>query len=327
MKRKPRRGADQETQAENRYPATQAMATAAELKIHRSLIGVSARVVVDCAASAVIVYAEALLEVPIRIDVPSGVKILYVAKTEDEEARLAEKGLSTLLVSDVGLSRLSQVRVAVLVAISRMLVAAADVVVCLSGIAGTKKIDVLTVVEVGHEFAPLFSGAVSDSRIGDVQPEVLERVIRLATELGAEGREGKPVGTIFVVGDSERVLELSKQLILNPFHGYPEGQRNILSDDLQETLKELSTIDGAFVVRGNGVVESAGTYLKPSGQGEFDLPRGFGARHQAAAAITDLTGAIAVAVSESSGAVTVFRAGQMAAELEKAQAGLSDRFH
>ncbi|RME36449.1 MAG: hypothetical protein D6788_11575, partial [Planctomycetota bacterium] len=140
--------------------------------------------------------------------------------------------------------------------------------------------------------------------------------------LGSEGREGKPVGTLFVVGDAEGVRPLTRQLILNPFQGYPESQRNILDPNLTETVKELATIDGAFVIRGDGVIESAGTYLKAAGQTEFELPQGLGARHQAAAAITHLTRAIGVTVSESTGTVTVFRGGLMVAELEKPRAAV-----
>ena len=142
-------------------------------------------------------------------------------------------------------------------------------------------------------------------------------MIEIASELGSEGREGKPVGTLFVVGNQEKVLPLTRQLILNPFKGYPEDNRNILDHSLEETIKELSAIDGAFIIRGDGIVESCGTYLKTSGQEEFELPQGLGTRHHAAAAITSVTDSIAVTVSESTGAVTIFRGGAIITEIEK----------
>ena len=43
------------------------------------------------------------------------------------------------------------------------------------------------------------------------------------------GREGKSIGAMFVLGDHEEVIKLIKQLILNPFHGYAEEDRNILN--------------------------------------------------------------------------------------------------
>jgi hypothetical protein len=129
------------------------------------------------------------------------------------------------------------------------------------------------------------------------------------------------VGAIFVVGDANRVLSMSRPLILNPFHGHPEEKRNIMDRAFEETIKELSTIDGAFVVRGDGVVESCGVLLKTAGQEAFELPRGLGARHHAAAGITAVTKATAVTVSESTGNVMVFRGGKAILEVEKIRLG------
>jgi hypothetical protein len=49
-----------------------------------------------------------------------------------------------------------------------------------------------------------------------VDPTALKAVLRLALELGREGREGKKVGTAFIIGDTNEVLKRSHQLILNP---------------------------------------------------------------------------------------------------------------
>ena len=114
-------------------------------------------------------------------------------------------------------------------------------------------------------------------------------MLTLAGELGVEGREGRPVGTLFVIGDSDRVLAQSHQLVINPFHGYPEGERNILDPRLEETIKEFSAIDGAFIVRGDGVILAAGRYLAPRGKLDPPLPHGLGTRHEAAASITAMT--------------------------------------
>lgn len=154
----------------------------------------------------------------------------------------------------------------------------------------------------------------------EIRPEVIERVVNIASELGHEGREGKPVGAMFVVGDSERVISLSRQLIINPLRGYEEHERNILDHALEETVKELSTLDGAFIVRGDGVIESCGTFLKTASQDGYELPQGLGARHHAAAAITAVTESLAVTVSESTGTVSIFRNGNIVTEIEKLRA-------
>ena len=112
-------------------------------------------------------------------------------------------------------------------------------------------------------------------------------------------------------------MRSSHQAIFNPFKGYPEENRNILDHSLQETIKELSVIDGAFIIRGDGVIESCGTYLKTASQQEFELPQGLGTRHHSAAAITSVTESIAVTISESTGTVSIFRKGVIITEIEK----------
>jgi DNA integrity scanning protein DisA with diadenylate cyclase activity len=97
--------------------------------------------------------------------------------------------------------------------------------------------------------------------------------------------------------------------VVNPFTGYPEEQRNILDPSLEETVKEFSRIDGAFLIRGDGVIEAAGLYLRSKSRVE-GMPAGLGARHAAAAAITAETGAVSIAVSESTRRISIFRGGR-----------------
>jgi len=81
-------------------------------------------------------------------------------------------------------------------------------------------------------------------------------------------------------------------------------------------VKEFSSIDGAFVIRGNGVVEAAGSLIQASGNGIL-LPSGLGARHAAAAAVSVAANCIAIAVSSSTSQVTLFRRGVMLPLTEK----------
>jgi DNA integrity scanning protein DisA with diadenylate cyclase activity len=118
------------------------------------------------------------------------------------------------------------------------------------------------------------------------------------------------VGALFVIGDSERVLSQSRALVLNPFHGYPEGRRNILDPQVEETIKEFSAIDGAFIIRGDGVVLAAGIQLVPTAAAP-QLLNGLGTRHAAACAITASTAAVAIVISQSTGAISIFKSGEM----------------
>ena len=96
---------------------------------------------------------------------------------------------------------------------------------------------------------------------------------------------------------------------MNPFKGYPENERNILDPSLDETIKEYALMDGAFIIRRDGVVESAGTFLgAPASPAQAP---GLGARHAAAAGVTAATDALAVAISESSAEIRIFKGGQL----------------
>jgi DNA integrity scanning protein DisA with diadenylate cyclase activity len=127
-----------------------------------------------------------------------------------------------------------------------------------------------------------------------------------------------------VLGDHEKVLSLSSQLVFNPFHGHPEESLNINEPQVRESLKEFSSIDGAFVIRDDGVVLAAGRYLNVGYHGEA-LPQGLGTRHAAAAAITQVTESIAFTISESTGKVTIFRGGKILTEIEKGSPSPSTR--
>ena len=205
-------------------------------------------------------------------------------------------------------SRSSQVEIAILLALSRGLIDRADRVVSVFGLPETGVVDTVVVTDVGVEFETFVS--VRQRPLAEMaQRGVLERVLQIGRELATQGREGRPVGALFVVGDHARVLDHSSQLVMNPFKGYPDDERNLLDPRLDETIKEYALMDGAFVVRRDGVVESAGTFLgAPASPTQSP---GLGARHAAAAAITAATDALGVAVSESSGEIRIFKGGQL----------------
>jgi len=267
---------------------------------------------------AVLVYADAFADCQSLSDFVGCLEHTEVVlATRDPSSCDAEErpGVSVIGVPDVRLSRVGQVKAALLLAVSRQLIRQGDHVLCLAGVAGSGVLDSLFVTTVSEQLE-LFAKSNSTDVPRTARIEVFERALDIAMSLGAEGREGRPVGTAFVIGDTEAVLRHSDQLILNPFHGYPEDERNVLDPRLLETLKEFSTFDGAFIIRDDGVLETAGRYLRSTIPGE-PLPRGLGARHQSAAAITAATHAVAITVSESTGNVTVYEQGHLLFEIEK----------
>jgi DNA integrity scanning protein DisA with diadenylate cyclase activity len=75
-------------------------------------------------------------------------------------------------------------------------------------------------------------------------------------------------------------------------------------------MKEYSLLDGAFVISGNGVLESAGSLVHTPEQ-EVQLSGGLSTRHAAAMAISKVTDCIALTVSASIGQAILFRKGKM----------------
>ena len=146
-----------------------------------------------------------------------------------------------------------------------------------------------------------------------VNTAVLEQTVALAVEIAREGREGRKIGTLFVVGDTEEVLKRSRPLILDPLYGHADEHKQIDDPNVRETLKELAQLDGAFLVSDEGVVHSAARYLDAVSD-DLNLPLGLGSRHVAAASVSSRTAAVAVAVSESS-MVRVFDNGELVSEI------------
>jgi diadenylate cyclase len=147
----------------------------------------------------------------------------------------------------------------------------------------------------------------------EVDTRVLEQTVSLAVEIAREGREGRKIGTLFVVGDSGEVIKRSKPLILDPLHGHPDESKQIENPDMRETIKELAQLDGAFLVSNAGVVLSAARYIDAASD-SLDLPLGLGSRHMAGASISRQTRAVAVVVSESS-MVRMFDDGELVSEI------------
>lgn len=138
--------------------------------------------------------------------------------------------------------------------------------------------------------------------------KTIKAVVDLASQIGREGREGKPVGTMFVVGDTRKVLEHSSDSGVDPFRGYNKKHRNLLDPKVQEDAKEVAQLDGAFVVTSEGVIERSRQMLEVTHE-DLKMTKGLGSRHWAAAAITRKTKAVSVVISQSTGTVRLYQNG------------------
>jgi len=283
---------------------------AQQSRINRLMFREAESVARGAACKAIMVFGDTFVGGIEPGSMKSKLKMILVTRTPIEASEGEAHFSETIQVRSFSSQRLAQLRSAILVALTRGIIAFKDRVCCVGGITGSNQFDTLVVVDIEREFQTLITGSTSDLLPSDVTPEVLERVIAVATELAVEGREGRPVGCLFVVGDTSKVAQFTKPLVLNPFYGYKEEDRNILNPFMDETVKEFSSIDGAFIIRGDGVVESAGSLIQAT-DSDHNLPSGLGSRHAAAAAISVTSDCISIVVSSSTGQVTLFRRGVM----------------
>jgi diadenylate cyclase len=189
----------------------------------------------------------------------------------------------------------------------------ADIVAIYSGFeAGT--IDSVSLLRLEEHLGQLTARDLRNLET-KVPLETLKLVVDLAVEIGREGREGKPVGTLFIVGDTRKVMHSSHSTGFDPVRGYARGERKLTDARVREGIKEIAQLDGAFVVTPDGTVEAAARYIDASAE-NVSVAKGLGARHWAAAAITRRTKCVAVAVSETNGTVRIFHNGEVVLRIE-----------
>ena len=268
-------------------------------------------------AEALVVYADLCdsKEAP-SAGAGQSYKTILITQSPQPAGKIRGKARYTVHLPDVSLTRMGLVKMATLMSFSQGVLLASESFVFVTGVRGDH-LDTIVLATVGKEYE-LLQTVDQPVLTEHIRRAVFQKVLNLATSLAAEGREGRAIGALFVLGDTAEVGKASQQLILNPFHGYSDDERQILHETMTETIKEYSSLDGAFIIRGNGVVVSAGTYLRPAVAGE-DLPQGLGARHAVAAAITASTKSIALTVSQSTGTVRIWRGGKLITEIERAQ--------
>jgi DNA integrity scanning protein DisA with diadenylate cyclase activity len=244
---------------------------------------------------------------------PAARKKLVQAVVSPTQRQVVEAaGITVLPLPEYDLDRPERLKIALVAGISRGLYKEGDVVVALLSRKPASMPDSILVVTVGDEDD---EGAFGFLHTEGMAAGVMDTLIDLAISIGVGGWEGRPVGALFVVGDSNTVMEKSRQLTLNPFQGYSEDEKNIMNPDVRHALHAFAVLDGAFIVREDGVVIAAGRYLNFDDEKDVDVPLGLGARHMAAAGISRDTEAIAIVVSQTSGSVRVFKRGKVALEL------------
>ncbi len=241
-------------------------------------------------------------------------KILVAADTPEPLEGAKEAGLETVVIDMPDSPVYERLTQALLEAVADdILTPGARVVALYSGFEA-ETIDSLSVIKLGEHLDRL-TGRDLRQLETRVPLDTLKIVVDLAVEIGREGREGQPVGTMFVVGDSRKVLASSHPVGFDPVRGYNRKERNLDDARVREGVKEIAQMDGAIIVSADGTVEAACRYVDASAA-TITLSKGLGSRHWAAAAISRATNAVSVSVSQSNGTVRIFQNGQVMLRIE-----------
>ena len=279
-----------------------------------SLIDNAARLVETTAAEAILLLVDQRYDWESIRSQAGAASVLVAADEEGVLAGAVDHGLRTIVLDVAGLpvhERLTQALLEFVAA--EMIAPEARVVAVYSGFeAGT--IDSVSVLRLAEHLGQLTSRDLRNLET-KVPLETLKLVVDLAVEIGREGREGKPVGTLFVVGDARKVIQSSHSTGFDPVRGYSRSERRLTDPRVREGIKEIAQLDGDFVVGSDGTVEAAARYIDASAE-NVSVAKGLGARHWAAAAVTRRTKSVAVAVSETSGTVRIFHDGEVVLRIE-----------
>ena len=246
-------------------------------------------------------------------------KLVQAVASEAQRQVIEAMGVPTISLPVYEMTRAEKFKIALVNGIAKGLFSHGDVVLGLLGRRPTSYPDSLLVVTIGADSESNVETGFGVVGTEQIPSAVLESLIDLAVGIAVDGWEGRPLGTLLVVGDSPAVMEKSKQLTLNPFQGYSESEKNVLNPEVRNAIRNFAILDGAFVIREDGVVLAAGRYLRFDEGKEFKVPLGLGARHVAAAGISQDTEAIAIVVSETTGELRVFQRGRCVLQINPQQ--------
>jgi diadenylate cyclase len=280
----------------------------------KTLYNVALSLSASANAEAILLLLEGPADWPRLKSISGPAKVVVAADTSEQLQGAKEAGLASVRIDMPDSPIYERLTQAVLEAVADDILAPGSCVVALYSGFDADTIDSVSMLNLDEHLNRL-SGRDLRQLETRVPLDTLKLVVDLAIEIGREGREGKPVGTLFVVGDSRKVLNCSRSTGFDPVRGYSRKDRNLNDPRVREGIKEIAQMDGAIIVSAEGTVEATCRYLDCSAA-NVTLSKGLGARHWAAAAISRATNAVAVTVSESNGTVRIFQNGETVLRIE-----------
>ncbi len=265
-------------------------------------------------ADAIIIVSDVDLEWNEIQQKCSGISVIFASVARNLLESAQHAGFLTIEIEIPESTVYEQLTQAVLDSVADELVASGSTIVAIYSGIDRENMDTVSVFKLSERLGRLTARDLK--RLETKVPlETLKVVVDLAVEIGREGREGKPVGTIFVVGDHRKVLEQSQSAVWDAVKGYSRKERSLFDSRVRENVKEIAQMDGAFVVASDGTIEATCRIIDTAPV-ELSMSHGLGSRHYSAAAISKNTQAISVVVSESNGTVRIFQNGQIVLRIE-----------
>jgi DNA integrity scanning protein DisA with diadenylate cyclase activity len=266
-------------------------------------------------ADAIVFVTESGVFAKHLVGCPDQFRIIAATANPETHNAMKRAGFETILVPFHAVDKYRQIRNVLSVAIRAGKVSIGDFIVCaIDRDVYPEEGNLVVLTDVEPSLGDLVITDLLKLTDG-VQPRALEAALTIACKIGRAARRGKRLGAIFMIGDSDKVLEGSKQLIPNPFQGQDEAICRLTNPIIHDFIVELAKLDGAFVVRGDGLIRTAGVFLHAPPV-DTEMPAGLGARHATAAAVTMRTAATAIVISATDGNVRVFSEGRMVLQMD-----------
>ena len=188
--------------------------------INKTMIEHAIKIAHEIKADSLLVCVDVISDITDLLEeIKKNMDFIIIARENENISEETKKHAKILYIPNVNLTRVGRIKIAIAKGIVLGFFKRDDNVVCLSGVPRFGYADSIFVIDVGKEFEILTSDFINDV-IENVRPEVFNAALNIACELAAQGRESRKVGTIFVLGDDEKVMQLSRQMIINPLSGY-----------------------------------------------------------------------------------------------------------
>ena len=157
-------------------------------------------------------------------------RVIWIAR-DPKQIPVSDPSKDVVLVMpDAALNRLSQLNLALFLAALNRHFGVDERVLGLSGVTGSQRLDTLVIAKPARDY-PWLQHHKSEMAM----TRHLARLLEIALRFAREGREGSPIGTIFVLGDGRELSPYLRQFILNPLEGHLRAARSIVDPRFQTT--------------------------------------------------------------------------------------------